>query len=325
MVAKREKMSVVAGVQELQPAHIAGSKLAQRTANFVQRPHDVDGPASIVAQLIDLARDPGIDVVKIERLIDANERLMAIQARAAFNQAFAAMQGEIPVITETGEIVVEGQVRSRFARNADIQRVVKPIMQRHGFSLRFRHHAKDGILTVTGILAHAGGHHEEDQFDTGRDDSGKKNVIQSWGSARSYGQRYVTRALLNIASEAEDDDGETAVPRRTPPAPRRMTPAEVAGDDHVWVGDGDSSPSPADQQPAMVHAGAAISEKQLKRLHSIATNSRRSHEVLKAWLRARYGYASSKEIRLSHYDEIVAAIEAPGSLPLTSTTARSQR
>ena len=163
---------------------------------------------TIVGRLVELASDPNVDVTKINALIDANERVMKMQAKAAFEAAFAAMQGEIPIITRDGTIVVEGKVRSTFASNANIQRTVKPILSKYGFSLRFRHKRSKhrNELDVTGILSHVGGHFEEDTFTTERDDSGKKNAIQSWGSARSYGQRYVTRALLNIADENEDTD-----------------------------------------------------------------------------------------------------------------------
>jgi len=176
---------------------------------------------SILPMLERLATNPDVDVAKLERLIAMQERILAHNAKAAFDAAFAEMQGEIPVITEQGEIEVDGRVRSTYARNEDIQRIVKPILQKHGFALRFRHELTDGKLKVIGILSHRSGHSEQDEFITAADTSGKKNDIQALGSARSYGQRYTSIALLNIATCDEDDDGQTAksAPKAAAPAP----------------------------------------------------------------------------------------------------------
>jgi hypothetical protein len=176
-------------------------------------------PGGLVQMFERLATNPDVDVVKLERLIAMHERLVAGQAKADFDTAFALMQGQIPVITEQGQILVDGKLRSRYATNEDIQEVVKPILQVHGFSLRFRHEVADGWLKVIGILSHRSGHSEHDEFVTRADDSGKKNPIQAIGSARSYGQRYTTTALLNIATRGSDDDGVGTDQRETPLPP----------------------------------------------------------------------------------------------------------
>jgi hypothetical protein len=157
-----------------------------------------------------IAANPEVPVDKLERLIAMQERIIAQDARADFFAAFSAMQGELPTIGEKGQIIVNGQVRSSYARNEDIQEAVRPILQRHGFALSFRNEFKDGLLKITGILSHRSGHTEQDEFIARPDDSGQKNNIQQLGSTRSYGQRYTTMALLNIATRGEDDDGHRA-------------------------------------------------------------------------------------------------------------------
>lgn len=158
-----------------------------------------------------LAKDPAVDVEKLERLIAMQERILAHNARAEFEAAFAEMQGELPVITEQGEIEVNGHVRSRYARYEDIIEVVRPILQRHGFALRHQNKTlENGQLRIIGVLSHRAGHSEQDEFDCPPDASGQKNNIQAMGSTRSYGQRYTTIALLNIVSRKADDDGQKA-------------------------------------------------------------------------------------------------------------------
>lgn len=96
----------------------------------------------------------------------------------------------------------------------------------------------------------------------------------------------------------------------------------VEGDD-VDREDEDRTPEPAQRRtvaapPAVTHAKAEekINEAMRKRLWTIATNSGRSHEVVKAWLMTKYKLASSKDITRAQYERICTAIEASGSLPL---------
>ena len=56
-------------------------------------------------QLIERAsRDPSVDIDKMERLLQMQERMMNRQAETAFNAALAAMQTELPMIPRHGEI-----------------------------------------------------------------------------------------------------------------------------------------------------------------------------------------------------------------------------
>jgi hypothetical protein len=164
-------------------------------------------PASGALMFERLAADPNVPVEKLERLIAMQERIMAHNAKAEFDAAYAEMQGDIPIITERGEIAVNGQVRSKYARLEDILEIVKPIMQKHGFAIRHQSQFADGMVKITGILSHRAGHSERDEFVAAADTSGSKNAIQALGSTRSYGQRYTTIALLNIATRGTDDDG----------------------------------------------------------------------------------------------------------------------
>lgn len=171
---------------------------------------------NIVLMFERLAKDPAVDVQKLERLIGMQERILAHNAKAAFNGAFSAMQAEIPEIDEHGVIRNrEGEVQSRYAKNEDIQKVLRPILQKHGFSLSFRTEwPEKGMVKVVGILTHDAGHSRESEFIAQADTSGNKNAIQALGSSVSYGHRYTTCDLLNITSRVKehgaDDDGQTS-------------------------------------------------------------------------------------------------------------------
>lgn len=158
------------------------------------------------------ASDPSVEIDKLERLILLSERLQAKKAEAEFNAAMAAMQSDIPSIAERGAITVNGQVRSNYATFEDINDVIKPIMQGHGFAITFKVENVPGGMSVTGILMHRAGHRESTSMFIPLDTSGSKNAVQAVGSSTSYGKRYVMSALLNLTTRGEDDDGHAAVP-----------------------------------------------------------------------------------------------------------------
>lgn len=163
------------------------------------------GAADPVMSMIErLAANPDVDVDKLQRLIDMQKDVMAVNAKAAFNAAFARMQAEIPTVAERGKTD-----KTPYATLEDIIEAVRPVLHRHGFSLSHRTEWPDkGTVKVVGILTHEQGFSRESEFLSAADASGSKNAIQALGSAVAYGRRYTTKDLLNIATRFEDDDGK---------------------------------------------------------------------------------------------------------------------
>jgi hypothetical protein len=189
---------------------------------------NVEENASVLAIIERASRDPSVDLDKMERLIAMRDRMMAERARAEFAVAMAAMQAELPTISERGGIKDRsGNVQSTYALWEDINRAIIPVLQRHGFALTFRNTNTPTSISVTGVLSHRGGHREETTITLPVDVSGNKNAVQGVASSVSYGKRYTTGLLLNITSCGEDDDGSAAgAPPPAPAMPRRAS--EVA-------------------------------------------------------------------------------------------------
>lgn len=168
------------------------------------------------------ARDPSVDIEKLQRLMDMQERIMVRNAKSAYAAALSAMQPELPVISRKGKIEVRKkdsqgdrtgavQQSTPYALWEDINEGIRPILAKHGFALSFRvGTAQDGKITVTGILSHRDGHSEETTITLQHDSTGSKNAVQAVGSSVSYGKRYTAGALLNFTSRGEDDDGKAA-------------------------------------------------------------------------------------------------------------------
>jgi hypothetical protein len=155
------------------------------------------------------ARDPSVDIDKMERLIAMQERVQVRDAAISFNSALAELQVKLPVIAERGGIKDRnGNVQSTYALWEDVNEAIRPLLAEHGFALRFRVERTSDQISVTGILSHRDGHSEETTLSLPTDGSGSKNAVQAVGSSTSYGKRYTAFALLNITSTGEDDDGK---------------------------------------------------------------------------------------------------------------------
>lgn len=177
--------------------------------------------AAMISMLERAARDPSVDVDKMERLMQMAERMAERKAKTAFASELAQLQPKLPVIDRNGRIEVpkkdgkEGH-STPYARWEDINDAIRPMLVEHGFALSFRiGQTQDGKITVTGILSHREGHQEETTITLMHDATGSKNSVQAVGSSVSYGKRYTAMALLNITSRAKedrDDDGNAADP-----------------------------------------------------------------------------------------------------------------
>ena len=162
--------------------------------------------STAIIQVIERAAlNPDVDIDKMERLLQMQERVMDRQAMMAYSAAMAAMQTELPSIEE------RGQTNNGFyATLEDIVDTVRPIMQKHGFAVSFRIQTQERGIQVTGVLMHKDGHREETSMLLPADMSGNKNAVQAFGSSTSYGKRYVLSALLNITTRGQDDNGNAS-------------------------------------------------------------------------------------------------------------------
>jgi hypothetical protein len=169
--------------------------------------------AAVLGMIERVARDPSVDIDKMNQLMGWRKEMIADQRRAQFDEAIAAAKAEIPVITKNREVdftSTKGRTNYRYEDLAEIAKVVSPILSRHGLSYRYR--ATSNVnepVTVTCIVSHRSGHFEENTLCAGRDESGNKNSIQAVGSTITYLQRMTLKAALGLAV-SNDDDGKQA-------------------------------------------------------------------------------------------------------------------
>ncbi len=162
------------------------------------------GGAAFLAMIERAARDPAIDVDKLDRLLQMRERENARVAEQAFNAALADAQTEMQPVAADSD---NPQTRSRYASYAALDRAVRPIFTKHGFGLSFTTEEAPSPeqARVVCDVCHAGGHTRRYRIDMPVDGKGAKggDVMtkpHAMGSGISYGMRYLLRMIFNLAT-----------------------------------------------------------------------------------------------------------------------------
>lgn len=161
-----------------------------------------------------ILRDPTVPADKLEMLWRMSKEMLAEERREAFDAAFAEMSGELPQVQRDGRIELrkDGKLLGLvpFAKWESMDKVIRPILAKHGFSLRFNNIYEDNALVVVAYLSREG-HTVEGRSPRLPADTGPgRNAVQASGSASSYGKRYAAEAVLNIVRCGQDDDGSRA-------------------------------------------------------------------------------------------------------------------
>lgn len=175
-----------------------------------------EAPASETAAIIQMieraARDPNVDIDKMERLFQMSERVHARGAEAAFNAAMSAAQAELVPVTRNQK---NKQTGTEYANLAAISEAAMPIIYKHGFGAICSEFdsKKPDHLGVACEVTHSGGHSRRYEFNIPIDGTGlkgnpNKTATHAYASTLSYGERYAKCKVFGIATK--DDDGNAA-------------------------------------------------------------------------------------------------------------------
>ena len=209
----------------LQPDPALGTAAAIRSEQSVTlAPIVQEGPGQLLSAIVAMAKDPAVDVQKLQALLSMQEHMEERQEQrdrvAAFNRDFDAMRKRLPKVKRDGTLEYaedkkrpDGPMRtiSKFPKWETVMDTIGPLMQEFGFWLTWDtvpRQGDGGGLICTGTLHHQQGHFQTASIPLPLDTSGGKNNLQGYGSTSSYGQRYTTKMLLNLVYEGEDDDGK---------------------------------------------------------------------------------------------------------------------
>ena len=143
----------------------------------------------------------------LERLVALAERQEARQAEKDSAAAFVALQSEMPRIFKTKAVPDKnGNLKYKFAPYEYIMEQVKPLLQKHGFTITFSMGFNEGRVIQSCTLQHTGGHSRTNQF-MARVGSGPpgSSEAQGDGAASTYAKRFALCDALALVIENDTD------------------------------------------------------------------------------------------------------------------------
>lgn len=170
---------------------------------------EVTPSVSMLERILTKAIEAGnMDVV--ERLVALKEREDAKHAEAEFNADFAKASLEMPKVTKRGVIDLGNNRQIGFARYEDLDRAIRPIEAKYGFTRMFTTSPSPTGIEMTMILAHRAGHRVTSTRFMPPDKGQLRNALQEIGSASAYAKRYLTLDGWNIVTIGQDNDAMTS-------------------------------------------------------------------------------------------------------------------
>jgi hypothetical protein len=181
-------------------------------------------------ELLQQAITQGLDLDKMEKLMELQERWEKNQAKKSFLDALTTFQSIAPVIPKNRKANINSQKGAysyKFADLGVIAKTIKPALKECGLSYRWDFSETGGKLKANCHISHRDGHTEITTMEAGMDSSGGKNDIQQKGSTQTYLQRYTLIGGLGLSTADEDNDGRNH--QTTTPSQPELSEEEVLG------------------------------------------------------------------------------------------------
>lgn len=171
--------------------------------------------AAVMEMISRAAADPNVDIDKMERLMAMRERMLQSEAHKAFDEAMNACQLEMEPISRDA---ANPQTRSKYASYGALDKALRPIYTKHGFSIGYdtdESPTENHVRIICDISR--GGFSKRSHVDMPADGKGAKGgdvmtKTHATVSAISYGKRALLKMGFNIAET--DDDGNKASDQR---------------------------------------------------------------------------------------------------------------
>lgn len=230
------------------PAMNAGAlaEIDHTQPRHIQRVPAVEQGGGFMPMLAKVVESGNFDLV--EKMMTAQERWEANEARKAFNNALALAKAEIKPVSKNRHVGFDGKdagstrVDYNHEDLAGIADSIDAILANHGLFYRWipANDFDKGMVTITCRVSHRLGHSEDFALSSKVDAGAGKNHLQAVGSAVTYLERYTLKAALGLASK-HDDDGRAAgatpvrenASKRAGPASETASTAEVATGDVI--------------------------------------------------------------------------------------------
>jgi hypothetical protein len=167
---------------------------------------------SLQDRLLELALDPNTDADKLTKLLDAQLRWEANEARKQFEAAFALFKRDAPKILKSGHVKFvnrDGSVTEYWhAKLDELTKTLGESLRAVGITMAWDSGADGSVTCVLNGFGHT---HRGATLTSPPDKSGGKNDVQAVGSRSAYLMRYTSLMTVGEVPEGAmpDNDGRT--------------------------------------------------------------------------------------------------------------------
>jgi len=160
------------------------------------------------AEMMKMAVDKGMDLEKLEKLLEIQGIWEEKEAKKAFHQAMSKFKAEAPVISKDK---MNSQYKSKYTSLNNLVNTTNPVLSKFGLTASWDIE-QNGIIRVICKLTHAAGHSEQASMTAEADVSGAKNKIQQIKSTITYLKGVTFESVCGLASSDAnmDDDGNSS-------------------------------------------------------------------------------------------------------------------
>ena len=164
------------------------------------------------ADLLKIAVSQDVDIEKLEKLMEMQERWEAREAKKLFIQAMTKFRNECPAIIKNRAVDFtssKGRTNYSYAGLPETIEQIKKLMQSCGLSHTWKiPQQTPELITVACHLCHIAGHEESTSLSGPPDGTGNKSALKAIGSTVTHLERYTLFAILGLASAEDNDGGE---------------------------------------------------------------------------------------------------------------------
>lgn len=168
--------------------------------------------ATLMTVIERLSSNPNVDIDKIQRLLEMQERWEVNRDKSALRHAIAEFKKNPPQIIKK-RTANAGSFSYSYADLENITSAIQDGLAEHGVTHSWTMGEGNGGISVTCVIKY--GMYEEPgvTLTAAPDKSGAKNEIQAKGSTISYLEKYTLLASTGMAAGMPDADGNAAGPK----------------------------------------------------------------------------------------------------------------
>ena len=158
--------------------------------------------------LMDALRDPNLPTADKQLLLATRREVLADEAKEAYQFHFSQFAAELPPVERDGMVDLGSKGRYLFSTYEEMDRVLRPLLVKHGLALQFwsSDAERENTVIIHGELF-GWGWQRESVYPVPPDAGPGRNALQARGSSQTYAKRYIADLLCNIVRKGIDNDG----------------------------------------------------------------------------------------------------------------------